>query len=134
VLDKRLRASTEILASHIAISPVFEALSAITMKTIRYTDFSYRLAEESTTTNTTPRAPQASKESKMVITMSGVATGYRAIALQSDLFATKDEGKHFINPVFSNLTLNENGNVVFDLEFSVDPAFVNYKTMLTTPN
>src|SRR3989344_9221778 len=29
VLDKRLRASTEILSRHVAITPIFEALSAV---------------------------------------------------------------------------------------------------------
>ena len=43
ILDRRLKASTEILSNHIAITPVFQALSAITMKTVRYTKFSYNL-------------------------------------------------------------------------------------------
>ena len=59
--------------------------------------------------------------------MSGVAIGYRSIALQSDLFA---KNKNLIDPVFSNLTLDNSGNVVFDLEFSVDPNFVNYQQAL----
>jgi len=118
ILDRRLKASTEILSNHIAITPVFQALSAITMKTVRYTKFSYNLGDE--------------KNSKVAIQMSGQAIGYRSIALQSDLFTTRDEGKNFIDPVFSNLTLDAKGNVLFDLEFSVDPSFVDYKQMLST--
>ena len=41
VLDKRLIASSEILSNHVAISPIFNALQSITMKTISYTKFSY---------------------------------------------------------------------------------------------
>ena len=115
VLDKRLRASTEILSNHVVITPIFEALQAITMKTVRYTKFGYTLGEE--------------KKSNVVIKMSGVAVGYRSIALQPDLFA-KD--KNLIEPIFSNLTLDEKGNVLFELEFSVDPSFVNYKQTLLT--
>src|SRR3989344_4017766 len=118
ILDRRLKASTEILSNHIAITPVFQALSAITMKAVRYTKFSYNLGDE--------------KNSKVAIQMSGQAIGYRSIALQSDLFTTRDEGKNFIDPVFSNLTLDAKGNVLFDLEFSVDPSFVDYKQMLST--
>ena len=118
VLDKRLRASSEILSKHIAITPIFQALQAITMKTVRYTKFSYDFGAE--------------KDSKIIIRMSGLAVGYRSIALQSDLFTTKDEGKNFIDPVFSNLALDNSGNVLFDLEFSVDPSFVDYKVMLLT--
>jgi hypothetical protein len=116
MLDKRLRASTEILSKHIAISPVFEALSAITMKNVRYTNFSYTLGAE--------------KDAKVKIQLKGVAVGYRSVALQSELFATKDEGKNFIEPVFSGLALDDKGNVIFNLEFSVDPSFVDYRQMI----
>ena len=121
LLDKRLRASTEILSKHIAITPIFEALSSITMKTVRYTKFSYIFGNEKDLQNL-----------KVIIKMSGVAVGYRSVALQSDLFTTKDEGKSFIDPVFSNLTLDDKGNVLFDLEFSVDPSFVDYKQTILT--
>lgn len=115
VLDKRLRASTEILGNHIAITPIFSALDNITMKTVRFTKFSYDLGTD--------------KNAKVDIQMSGIAVGYRSVALESDLFA---ENKNFINPIFSNLTLDNSGNVLFDLDFSVDPSFVNYKQMLLT--
>lgn len=120
-LDRRLSASSEILSRHIAITPVFQALQAITMKTVRYTKFSYSFGDE-----------KDAKNGKVIIKMSGQAVGYRSIALQSDLFTTRDEGKNFIDPVFSNLTLDDKGNVLFDLEFSVDPSFVDYKKTLLT--
>ena len=112
-LDKRLRASTEILSKHIAISPIFKALQAITMKTVRFTKFDYGISED--------------KAAQILVKMSGMAVGYRSVALQSDLFA---QSKYFIDPVFSNLSLDNSGNVLFDLEFSVDPVFVDYKNML----
>jgi hypothetical protein len=115
ILDKRLRASTEILSKHITITPIFTVLQDLTMKSVRYTKFSY---DVSTSQNAT-----------VDIKMSGQAMGYRSIALQSDLFA---QNKNIIDPVFSNLTLDNSGNVVFDLEFSVDPGFVNYKQTLLT--
>ncbi len=118
VLDKRLRASSEILFKHIAITPIFQALGAITMKTVRYTKFGYELGTD--------------KNAKVTIKMSGIAVGYRSVALQSDLFSTKSEGKNFIDPVFSNLALDDKGNVLFELEFSVDPNFVNYKQTVLT--
>ncbi len=120
ILDKRLIASSEILSHHIAVTPIFEALQELTMKTVQYTKFSYSIGNSS---------GQPAKESKSPINvkMSGVAVGYRSIALQSDLFA---KNKNFIEPVFSNLKLDEKGNVLFDLEFAVNPAFVDYKTDL----
>lgn len=115
VLDKRLRASNEILSKHIAITPIFSALGILTMKTVRYTKFSYDLGTD--------------KNLTINIKMSGMAIGYRSIALQSDLLA---KNKNLIDPIFSNLTLDNSGNVLFDLEFSVNPNFVNYKQMLLT--
>jgi len=116
VLDKRLAASSEILSKHIAITPIFEALQAVTMKTVQYTEFNYDFGGEG--------------NGKILVHLSGVATSYSTLALQSDLFATKN--KNIIDPVFSNLSLNENGQVTFDLDFAVDPSFIDYKIMLLT--
>lgn len=113
VLGKRLSASSEILSKHITIVPVFTALQNLTMKTVRYTKFSYSLGTDKNTT--------------ISIKMSGVAIGYRSVALQSDLFT---KNKNLIDPIFSNLTLDNAGNVLFDLSFTVDPSFVNYKQAL----
>ncbi len=115
LLDKRLKASSEVLSKHITVAPIFKALEQLTMKTVRYTRFSYELGQENGST--------------INIKMSGVAIGYRSIALQSDLFT---ENKNLIDPIFSNLTLDNTGNVLFDLDFSVDPTFVNYKQTLLT--
>ena len=117
VLDKRLRASTEILGKHIAISPIFKALQLITMKTVQYTRFSYELSTD--------------KDPIVKVKMNGLALGYRSVALQSDLYTAN---KYLIDPVFSNLSLDDRGNVLFDLDFSVDPSFVDYKQMLLTQN
>jgi len=116
-LDKRLRASTEILSKHLAISPIFKALQSVTMKTVRFTKFDYTLDDERTT--------------RVLVKMSGVAIGYRSVALQSNLFA---QNKYFIDPIFSNLSLDNSGNVLFDLEFSVDPTFVDFKNTLLHTN
>ncbi|MFH1200866.1 MAG: hypothetical protein V1484_00860 [bacterium] len=110
ILDKRLNAASEILSKHLTVIPIFKALEQLTMKTVRFTKFSYSLGTEEKTV--------------IGVKMSGVAIGYRSIALQSDLFA---KNKNLIDPIFSNLMLDNSGNVVFDLEFSVDPSFVNYK-------
>jgi hypothetical protein len=113
ILDKRLSASSDILSKHVAVSPIFEILQNLTMKTVRYTKFTYEIQEE--------------KGTQIHVKMNGVAVGYRSIALQSDLFS---KNKSLIDPVFSNLTLDDKGNVAFQLDFNVDPALVNYKHAL----
>lgn len=112
-LDKRLRASTEVLNQHIAVTPVFEMLEKLTMKTVRFTKFSYELG--------------ATEASPITFTLGGQAIGYRSIALQSDLLTTN---KQIMDPIFSDLSLDEKGNVIFELNFSVDPAFVDYQQAL----
>lgn len=106
-LDKRINAARQILSSHITISPIFEALEDLTLKTIRFTDFTYSMSDGG----------------QITIEMSGKAIDYKSIAIQSDLF---DGNKHIKNQIFSNLTLDERGNVSFDLTFTVDPALVLY--------
>ena len=91
-----------------------------TIKTIRYTKFSYDLGTD--------------KSAKVVVKMSGQASwtlGYKAIALQSDIFT---QNKYFIDPIFSNLSPDKKGNILFDLEFSVDPDFVDYNKVIKTEN
>jgi len=114
-LDKRLNASSQILTNHLDISPIFETLQSITMKTISYTNFSYDSGD--------------SGNAKIAVKMSGIAVGYQSIALQADLFS---QNKYLIDPVFSNLQLDDKGYVTFDLNFSVDSDFVNYKKALET--
>lgn len=110
-VERRLNASQEILSNHISVSPIFTALQEATLKSVRYTKFSYSLN------------PEAGAE-KVVVKLSGQATNYTSIALQSDLLA---KNKYLKNIIFSNLALDEKGNVLFDLTFSVDPSFVSYR-------
>ena len=118
VLDKRLRASSTILSKHIAISPIFEALQDVTLKTVRYTNFNYTFGVD----------PNA----KVLVKINGTAVGYRSVALQSDFFT---KNKNIIDPVFSNLVLDDKGNVQFNLDFSVDPTLIDYtQTIKTTSN
>ena len=116
-LDKRINAANEVLSNHIAVSPIFSALQAVTMKTVGYTKFGYTF--------------DGSKNSKIAVSMSGIAVGYASIAQQADLLA---QNKYLIDPVFSNLSLDDKGNVTFDLNFSVDPNLVDYKKILETTN
>ena len=117
-LDKRLNSANQILTKHVAVSPVFDLLQKVTLKTIRYSKFSYTLGDTAS--------------SKINITMTGQAIGYRSIALQSDVFTKYSQD--IIDPVFSNLSLDAKNNVVFNLDFSINPSFVNYKQLISQGN
>lgn len=113
VLDKRLNSSKEILSKHTAVSPVFDALQELTLKSVRFTKFSYEGSK--------------ADAKKIEVKMSGQTSatgGYRSIALQSNKLA---ENKYFQDIIFSNLTLTQSGGVSFDLTFTVDENLLNFE-------
>lgn len=112
-LDRRLNASEQILANHIIVSPIFKSLQDLTLKSVSFTKFDYSIGETGT--------------KEITVLMSGKATGYDAIALQSDALS---QNKYIKDPVFSNLNLDDKARVTFDLSFIVDPTFVNYQDTL----
>jgi hypothetical protein len=110
-LDRRMNAAESILGSHVAVSPILERIGGLTLPSIRFTKFSYKLSGMNNET--------------VDVTMEGVARGYNSIALQSDLLG-KDP---FIkNPIFSNFVLDKTANVTFNLTFSVDRSFALYSS------
>ena len=109
-MDRRINAATEVLSNHIVVSPIFATLQQTTLKSVQYTKFGY------TITGSGPAA-------EVDIQMSGIAASYTAVALESDALT---QNKYMKDPIFSNLTLDDKGNVLFDLTFSVDPTFVLY--------
>lgn len=112
ILDKRLNAATTILDQHVAVSPIFELLQDSTLPTVRFSDFTYDIDSTTNLVN---------------VEMKGEAKGYNFIALQADLF---NENKFIKNPIFSDLVLDQNGNVDFNLTFSVDKSLVSYESFL----
>jgi len=112
-LDKRMRAASTILDNHVVVSPIFKLVGRITLPTVRYSDFAYEFNEENP---------------KLVdVIMTGEAKGYNYIALQADLFKKE---KFIKNPIFSDFTLDQQGNVDFALSFSVDKSLVLYEPFL----
>lgn len=108
-LDRRLGAASEILSNHVSLSPLFAILESLTLPSVRYVEF---------------LSARADKTGEFVsVTLQGEASGYTDIALQSDILA---RNKNLRNIVFSNLQLDENGRVAFDLSFSVDRSLVLY--------
>lgn len=113
LIDRRLNVANQVLAKHIAVSPIFNALSKITMKEVRFTNFSYDLG--------------SGKGGTVKISLTGTTKNYEDVALQADLFSQE---KNFIDPVFSSVIPNEKGEIGFNVDFYVDPSFVDYKQVL----
>jgi hypothetical protein len=106
-LDKRINASSGLLKSHVALSLLFDDLEARTNTNVRYKNFKY----------------EPGGSGRFLISMSGTAKSFNAVALQSDSF-----GKSTIikDPIFSNLNLDQNGDVIFDFTGVIDTSRVSY--------
>lgn len=110
-LNTRMDAADRIITRHVALSSLFETLGELTLKTVQFERFTYTFSEET-----------------VQITLQGKAQDYSSVALQSDSFA---ENPFVKNPIFSNLGLDETGNVTFDVEANIDPILISYKESLT---
>lgn len=109
-LDNRLASTANLLNSHAIISPLFDFLESSTLRSVRFTEFGYSTTDKG-----------------IELRMSGEALGYSALALQSEAFSAS---QYFKNPVFSDLNLDEDGNVTFTFKATVDPTLVSYKRII----
>src|SRR3989344_2575657 len=108
--DNRLASTKELISKHYILTPLFEFLEISPPVTVRFNNFSYVMNEQG-----------------LKLSIRGEARGYAAVALQADIF---NKSSYFKNLVFSNLTLNEKGDVNFSLEATVDDNLVSYHRMV----
>lgn len=114
-LDARIVGTRELLDKHVVSSGVFDYLEDATLKSVRFSEFAFT----------------SGGEKGLSLTMKGQAHGYGSVALQSDIF---NKSKFFKNPVFSDLSLDDKGNVVFTFTTSLDPSLVSFKRYLQDEN
>ena len=109
-LDERIVATKTLLNNHIVLSPLFDYLENATLKGVRFTEFEYLTTEQGLT-----------------LTMRGEAKGYAAVALQSEVF---NKSPYMKQPIFSDLDLDDKGNVTFSFKTTLDPSIVSYKKLV----
>jgi len=108
-LDAKLNSAEQLLGRHVAPSLLFEALQNMTVKNIQFREFDYKLPD---------------LNGLVFVSMRGTATSFNAIALQSEVFA---QNKFIKNASFSDITLDDKGSVVFNVQIQVDHELVAYK-------
>lgn len=106
-LDRRIISTKELVSSHKILSPLLEFLEDSTPLDVRFRDFSY-----------------SSVDGNLEIRLKGEARSYAVLALQADIFSRSD---NFKNPIFSDLTLNDRGEVLFSFQATVDPRLLSYE-------
>lgn len=112
-LDGRIVSTKNLLDKHVVLSPLFDYLEASTVRNLRFKDVNYESGDKG-----------------INVIMNGEATSYAAIALQSEIF--NRDGSPFKDVVFSNLSLDDRGNVSFTMKAAVNPTVISYQAEVST--
>lgn len=118
-LDKRIKNAETLVRQHTIMYPVYRAIEQTALPAVRYTKMDTTVNAE---TNT------------ITVNVSGEADSYRSIALQSQSLG--NDGK-FKNILFSNFVVSPQGQVTFDVSFSVnksDLLYPSYATPIVSTN
>lgn len=110
-LESRIDTARILLSKHIAASNLFDYLSEATLKSVRFNDFKYELGPDGVVS----------------LNMNGRAKNYNSVAYQSEVFGEKKELRE---PIFSNLDLDQGGNVIFNFSTRIEPGFIYYGSSL----
>lgn len=106
-LNNRILAAENLINRHTVLTPLFRYLEASTIRSVRFTDFHFESVAEG-----------------LKLILKGEARGYAALALQAEEFKKTD---NIQNPTFSNLRLDDKGNVTFSVEAVVNPTLLSYR-------
>lgn len=118
-IDAKLVAAEELLDNHVAVSNFFSYLEETTLQRLRFSEFSL----------------SAVSKDRIAVIMKGQAKTFEVVAKQSEAFAAASAlGGNFVNPIFSDLDLDEAGNVTFTFLSSVNPKLMLYKNKLVENN
>ena len=112
--NAKIDLAKQLIKNHLAVSEIFDILSRLTIENVKFDSFDFA-------------APTATDGVK--VTMHGVGASFSAIAFQSDVFGQSAQyGKNKIlkNPVLSDLSLDQNGNVAFSFSATLNPDDLSY--------
>lgn len=106
-LDTRINTGYSLLQKHVAVSALFDELEKRTLSTVRFNDFAYSIADAS----------------RVIMTASGEAASFNAVALQSDAFS---KSSIITEPIFSNVNISKTGTIIFNFTAVIDTTRMGY--------
>ncbi len=107
ILDAKLRAASEILRKHVAVSEIFRSLERLTLKSVQFTNFDFQKDE---------------KGAKLKL--EGKALNVNAVAFQSKVFGANRNV--FLSPIFSDLDIGS-GYVGFKVNTDINPDLISFE-------
>jgi hypothetical protein len=113
-LDNRISTARELLNEHITFTPIFPIIESTTLTSVSFNSMEITHSESSGGSADSPSGN--SNPGSVTVNLSGTGPGYPAIALQSSELADHDQIR---NPVLSDFSLNNEGNVEFSVQFSI---------------
>lgn len=108
--SKQLAAAKAVLEGHVALSPLFSLIEQNTLKSVRFNTFNF-----------------TDKDGRSLISLSGEARGFNAVAYQSQVFTAL---KEFSRPVFSGFVLEDTGKVSFKFDAEINHELLVYANSL----
>ena len=114
-LDKRMETTKRLLDGHISLTPLLGFVEEFTLKNVRFSQFNFSLVDNS----------------QINFSMEGQALDYATVVAQSDLLG---QSRFLQNQIFSNVNLDNSGNVIFHFEAKIDPSLISFKNELEGVN
>lgn len=111
-VDSRFQTAQKLLNQHVAFSEFFEVLEENTVENVQFESFSYQIESDTA-----------------VISMEGRAQSFNTVSVQADRFERADGIE---NPMFTDLALDEEGNVTFTFNGRVSSNLISYTNTVST--
>ena len=118
-LNSRIEVSKGLLDKHVTIYPIFDFLKSVTLRNVRFTNFSFSGSSK-----------DSSGQSRIGVSMSGQAKNWKTIASQADEFGRAVWKDIIKEPKISGLGLNQDGSVSFVFSAFIAPDFISYSNQL----
>ncbi len=125
-LQKKVSNVSGILDSHIAPSIVFGLLEDITLQSISFNTFEFTNSDD--TMGRGVGLEEKSDGTSFSINLKGVAPSYSSVAYQSDIIEKEIKKNNRVeNFIISNISLDNTGSILFDLDLSISPSLLVYR-------
>lgn len=125
-LQVKINSVKDLLNKHTALSRTFGLLEEVTLENVVLNGLTFekKEAEQAVVRD----EAQTASISNFVIKTSGIAPSYASLAYQSDVLKNEvKENQRIESFLISNPSLDQSGNVSFDIEVSVNPSFLLYE-------